>query len=511
MKKMNPKLTTNKILFLVALVGLLVVYALSPDPKVPEMTISLPTAPAHDPDLPLPPARPRERGLNPFDRPFLFKLGGTDKITALDRESLVAAEYQRILAELSNQAPEVEVREYSGFSGVSIGGKPFLTVLATDCPDYYTKLSEGGKKQLERQVAEQWKFMLQRDLAGEQVMRSPAYLAHYPYIVAMLFFLCLLLLVVEDVAARRWFNAPGWSLKLLLWMCWLAVCFFLHPTLKPIAALLGRGILRPVFLALVICILMNLLYHVGCVISEHYIKVYLKGYSRGGRRDQRIVTMTQAGRFLIAVAAAIGGLTWFLIAVGVPVEKLFTGAGFAGVAISLIGRDILLDYFFGFKILLGDYFSIGDWIEADKVEGTVVSFNLRSTQVRESDGGLSIVTNGMLNRLKNHSRDWAHADFRIGVAYGSDPDRCMALILEEIEGLARDWPDKLESTPVLNGVEELGESSVILRALVKTAPLAQWKMGRELNRRVLLRFGREGVEIPFPQRKIWIEKEKENH
>ncbi|MDQ7826939.1 MAG: mechanosensitive ion channel family protein [Candidatus Eremiobacteraeota bacterium] len=510
-KKMNLKLTTNRILFVVAIAGMIVTGALNPgggNSKDSGVTFSLPSQPAPDPNLPLPPAKPREWGLNPFDRPFLFRLGSTDKMTALEREGIVAAQYHQILTGLGDKVPEVEVKDYSGVTGVAVGGKPLVTVLAADCPEYYGRLSDEAKKRLEHQVAEQWKHLLQMDLAGEALLRSPVYLRNYPYIVSMLFFLCLLLHVLADAAARRWMRSPAWSLKLLIWLGWLSACFFLHPFLKPMAATLGRGALRPVFLALLIGTLMNLLFQVSCLIFERYIKSYRKGHLSEARQEQRIATLTQGGRFLIGTVAVIWGTAWFLFAVGVPVHQFFAGAGLAGIALSVIGRDILIDYFYGINILLGDYFSIGDWIEAGPVSGTVVSFNLRSTQIREIDGGLSIVTNGMLNRLKNHSREWANTDFRVGVAYGSDPDRCLALILEEIEGLAEAWPEKLEKKPVLSGVQELAESAVMLRALVKTAPLAQWEVGRELNRRVLLRFGREGVEIPFPQRKIWIEKEK---
>jgi small conductance mechanosensitive channel len=518
MMKFNLKLTKNRILLLIAIAGLIITGSLGPAPKdskenkviiTPPAPPAPSAVPATDRNLPLPPAKPRDWGLNPFDRPFLFKLGGSDKMTAVERENLVSAEYRRILYESGSNVPKVEVLEDSGITVISIGGRPFVTVLPSDCPEYYGRLSEEAKRQVERHVAEQWKQLLERDLAAEALSRSPAYLAVYPHIIAMLFFLCLFLYVLADWAARRWMRSPGWALKLLIWLCWISACCFLHPFLRPMAATLGRGALRPVFFVLLIGTLMNILFHVGCSVFDHYIKSYRKGNISEARREQRIATLSQSGRFLIGTLVMICGIVWFLFAVGLPVNQVFAGAGLAGIALSLIGRDILIDYFYGFNILLGDYFSIGDWIETDRISGTVVSFNLQTTQIREIDGGLSILNNSMLRHLKNHSLEWANTDFRIGVAYGSDPDRCLAMILEEIKDLAAEWPEKLEKNTILSGVQELGESSVVLRALVRTAPLAQWEVGRELNRRVLLRFGREGVEIPFPQRKVWLEKEGE--
>ena len=117
------------------------------------------------------------------------------------------------------------------------------------------------------------------------------------------------------------------------------------------------------------------------------------------------------------------------------------------------------------------------------------------------------MTNSRLTVVKNHSRDFANADFRVGVAYGSDTDRCIELICDEVRKFAEEHPDKLEPNPVFTGVHELGDNAVTLRALIRTAALEQWGVGRELNRRVLHRFKTEGVDIPFPQRTVWLKKE----
>ena len=118
------------------------------------------------------------------------------------------------------------------------------------------------------------------------------------------------------------------------------------------------------------------------------------------------------------------------------------------------------------------------------------------------------MTNSQLTLVKNHSRDFANADFRVGVAYGSDTDRCLELICDEVKKFAEECPGKLEPNPVFTGVHELGDNAVTLRALIRTAALEQWGVGRELNRRVLHRFGAEGVDIPFPQRTVWLRKEE---
>ena len=67
-----------------------------------------------------------------------------------------------------------------------------------------------------------------------------------------------------------------------------------------------------------------------------------------------------------------------------------------------------------------------------------------------------------------------------------------------------DWAHLVLEEPEVWGVEALSADSVVVRLVVKTVPLEQWKVARELRRRIKARFDREGVEIPFPQRAVWL-------
>jgi small-conductance mechanosensitive channel len=69
------------------------------------------------------------------------------------------------------------------------------------------------------------------------------------------------------------------------------------------------------------------------------------------------------------------------------------------------------------------------------------------------------------------------------------------------EGMSNEetWNTKLLEKPELLGVQELGDSSVVLRMWVVTEPAAQWDVSRELRRRIKYAFDAAGIEIPFPQ------------
>ena len=467
----------------------------------PEVSVSLeippPSSALQDRSLPLPPVGPRQRGFNPFLKPFLFQLGDSSKLSGLEREEILQSQYQQIINGLTGSAPAVEVQQDEATT-VSIGGIPFATVLSVDCPDYYTRLSESSKRKLEQLLAEHWKRLLELDLAKEAFQRSPSYSATHPYMACLLFFVCLGLHGVTDVFSRRFLHTPGWSLKAFLWLSYLAVNVSMFPLLRPLAPVLINGALRPVFFFLISWTVAQMCYRMGCFFLDSYARAYVLGHR------QRVDTLVHGGRFLIATVVALLGSAWFAASLGVDLGKIFAGAGVAGLALGVVGKDILVDYFYGFNILADDQFSLGDFIETPVSSGFVENFNLRTTRIRELDGGLSIVTNSKFTVIKNHSREFANADFRIGIAYGCQTDRPLALIREEVARLYEDKGGVLDPQPIFVGVQELAESAVVLRALVRTAPLQQWAVARQLNQRILQRFAEEGVELAVPVRQVWL-------
>jgi small conductance mechanosensitive channel len=103
------------------------------------------------------------------------------------------------------------------------------------------------------------------------------------------------------------------------------------------------------------------------------------------------------------------------------------------------------------------------------------------------------------------TKEWSRTVLEIGVGYGEDPDRVIA-VLEEIAQEIHEDPvfgALLLEPPTVPGVEAFGDSAVTIRMMAKTLPLKQWDVARELRRRIKHRFDAEGIEIPFPQRTVW--------
>lgn len=502
---LQPKTKRNILFIAIGIVGLILLGYVAPDFDSDEPTLPA-VSPSANFSLPLPPVGPRESSLNPFDQPFLFKLQGSDKMSGLEREQALQTQYHEILDNLSGRVPRVEVETLSGMTVVTIDERPFVTVLPADAPDYYQRLEATKQKELEQEIARQWQQLLILDLSEETYKRSPEYLEEFPYLVAGIFFLCLIGHALADTFSRRVLRSPGWSLKGFVWLFFFSIAAALHPHLKPLASAMLKSGLTPIFYLLIVMAATNLIYRIALRVLDRYVEAYIQSKSLEGDIGfaKRTDTLVQGGQFLIATILLTVATIWYLGSIGIDIGKLFAGAGIAGIALGVVGKDVLIDYFYGMNILLDNHFNIGDFIETPVAKGTVESFNLRTTRVRERDGGLSIVTNGRFTVIKNHSRDFAQTDFRVNVSYNCDIDQALSLVHEEILNLSTEQPDLLNPTPVFAGVEELGDNAVRLRFLVKTAALSQWAVGRELNYRVLKRFHQEGLEIPRPRSEVWL-------
>src|SRR5690606_36219313 len=101
------------------------------------------------------------------------------------------------------------------------------------------------------------------------------------------------------------------------------------------------------------------------------------------------------------------------------------------------------------------------------------------------------------------TKDWSRVDFKIRVAFQSDLARVVKTLSEEASKLKKDYSDIVLEDPEMLGVDEIGESEIIVRVLIKVLPGKQWMLKREFNRRIKERFDQEGIEIPLPQRAIW--------
>jgi small conductance mechanosensitive channel len=135
----------------------------------------------------------------------------------------------------------------------------------------------------------------------------------------------------------------------------------------------------------------------------------------------------------------------------------------------------------------------------------VEEVKLRTISLRDLSGNVHVVPNGVIDKVKNMTKIYSYYLFDVAVAYREDVDEVMALLEavgEELRQDARFSEDILEPLEML-GVDQFAESAVIIKCRIKTKPIQQWRVGREMNRRIKKAFEAKGVEIPFPHRTIY--------
>jgi small conductance mechanosensitive channel len=199
---------------------------------------------------------------------------------------------------------------------------------------------------------------------------------------------------------------------------------------------------------------------------------------------------------------------------GIQLGPLLATAGIGALAIGFGSQSLVKDVISGFFIILENQYRIGDVIEVSGVSGLVESLSLRSTVLRDLKGRVHTIPNGEIKVVSNLSKEWSRSVLDIGISPNENIDKVVDLLYQIGKELESEEPFKsaiLESLQVL-GVEKFDESQIIIRMLVKTVPLKQWEVERELRRRIKIRFDEKGIQIPLPhQVLIWEEPKKKSN
>lgn len=205
------------------------------------------------------------------------------------------------------------------------------------------------------------------------------------------------------------------------------------------------------------------------------------------------------GRVVILGAAALLSVHQF-----VDITPLLAGFGLLGLAVSFGAQSLVKDVIGGFFLLVENQFALGDVIEAAGKGGVVERMTLRVVHLRDLDGSLHIIPNGQIAVVTNKTRGWSRAVIELGIGYETDLDRALLVFGDEARKLAADpaWAPRLDGPPEVSGVIALGDSSIVVRTMLRTKPGQHWDVAREFRRRIKLRLDAEGIDIPFPQQVI---------
>ncbi len=221
---------------------------------------------------------------------------------------------------------------------------------------------------------------------------------------------------------------------------------------------------------------------------------------------KRARTLGKILRHALVIVLVFVALLTILGEVGIQLAPLLATAGIGALAIGFGAQSLVKDVISGFFIILENQFSIGDAVEIAGVSGVVESVNLRTTVLRDLDGRVHTVPNGEIKVVSNLSKEWSRSVLDIGISYRENVDEVIDLLAQIGKELMSEetYRTAILEPPQILGVEKLAESQVVLRMIVKTMPLKQWEVGRELRKRLHRRFKERGIQTPYPhQILIW--------
>ncbi len=227
------------------------------------------------------------------------------------------------------------------------------------------------------------------------------------------------------------------------------------------------------------------------------------GYTR---RAQRAQTMGSLLKSIVSGVVFTVIVLMFVSEVGYDIAPLIASAGIIGVALGFGSQALVKDFLSGIFMIFEDQYGVGDEVDLGEAVGTVEAVSLRVTRLRDVNGTVWYVRNGEILRVGNMSQNWARTVLDISVAYGEDLARVQRVLADVAHDLWEDddFTGRVIEEPSVWGVQELGADGVVVRLALKTAPLEQWAVAREMRARIKARFDHEGIEMPFPQRVVWM-------
>ncbi|MDI6864518.1 mechanosensitive ion channel family protein [Thermodesulfovibrio yellowstonii] len=233
--------------------------------------------------------------------------------------------------------------------------------------------------------------------------------------------------------------------------------------------------------------------------------------------DRSSVSVQSTGLLntIIKTAVYLIGFIIILNILGISIAPLITALGIGGLAVALALKDTLENLFAGIHIMAEKTVRVGDFIRLETgQEGYVEDISWRTTRIRMLPNNMIVIPNSKLAQsiVVNYFLPEKTMSFQIpiSVSYDSDPELVEKILIEEVKKAIKEVPGLLsEPSPVVRFIPGFGESSLDFTLVCHVKEFVdQYPVQHELRKRIFKRFQQEGIEIPFPQRVVWLKNEK---
>jgi moderate conductance mechanosensitive channel len=214
-------------------------------------------------------------------------------------------------------------------------------------------------------------------------------------------------------------------------------------------------------------------------------------------RTKRAQTLGRLVHNVLAILIGSIALLMVLRELGIDIIPMLTGAGIAGVALGFGAQWLVRDVIAGFFLIFENQVRVGDVAAINGVGGVVEAINLRTIVLRDSEGTVHVFQNGAINTLANRTKDYSYYVVDVNVLYHQDVDRVIEVLRTTGQDLEHDpaYRDLILAPLDIWGVDAFLDTRVTIKIRIKTVPLKQWEVGRELRRRILHAFEQHRIAL----------------
>ena len=216
-------------------------------------------------------------------------------------------------------------------------------------------------------------------------------------------------------------------------------------------------------------------------------------------KERKGLTLISLFSSLLHYVAALVILCWGLSILGVNVNAIVASVGIVALIVGFGAESLVADVVTGIFLLFENQYNVGDIVEVNGFRGTVKEIGIRTTSIMDVGGNVKIINNSEMKNILNRSDNISRAVSDIAIPYETDLEALEAKLPDLMKEIYEQRADVLLAAPQYLGVQQLADSSVVLRFVVEVAEKDIYAGARILNRDLWLGFRKLGVECPFPQ------------
>jgi small conductance mechanosensitive channel len=268
---------------------------------------------------------------------------------------------------------------------------------------------------------------------------------------------------------------------------------------------LGRWVFDAGLRIVVICVAAYFLIRIGSAAARRFEREMSQGTGLDViERTKRAQTLSRLLQKALTIVVGAIAVLMVLRQLDIDITPALTTAGIAGLAIGFGAQTLVRDIISGFFIIVEDQVRVGDVAVVNGTGGLVEELNLRTIVLRDEEGAVHVFPNGEVKTLANKSKDFSYYVLTVAIPLEEDPERVMQAMRDAGALLQADsefQPHILEPIEIY-GIDGWEPGQLTIKGRIKTVPLKQWMVGRELRRRMAQIFKDRGVVVPIPKIEI---------